>query len=227
MPDGARQPNYFRCEYHGWTYRNTGELIGITQKGGYAVEELDGIPESLDVIPRLESYRGLVFGCLDPGAQPLRDFLGVTTRYIDDWMDASPTGEIVVTGGVWKHRYQANWKIGLEGSDERYHVDMLHKALRVLIERKTGKPFRFQPPDLTLLRTIDAGNGHGISEVNSDEYPRPWRSRIRPSTSRHSSPGWVSNAPRKCSVAGPGGTRSPTPPSPPTTSECCDQSASA
>ena len=43
--------SYFRCEYHGWTYRNTGELIGITQKGGYAVEELDGIPESLDDHP--------------------------------------------------------------------------------------------------------------------------------------------------------------------------------
>ena len=138
-------------------------------------EELDGIPESLGIIPRLESYRGLVFGCLDPGAQPLRDFLGVTTHYIDDWMDASPTGEIVVTGGVWRHRYRANWKIGVEGSDERYHADILHKALRTLIERQTGKPFRFQPPDLTLLKTIDAGNGHGISEINSDEFPRPWK----------------------------------------------------
>ena len=40
--------SYFRCEYHGWTYRNSGELIGITQKSGYAAEELDGIPESLE-----------------------------------------------------------------------------------------------------------------------------------------------------------------------------------
>ena len=27
--------NYFRCPYHGWTYRNTGELIGFPFKAGY------------------------------------------------------------------------------------------------------------------------------------------------------------------------------------------------
>jgi phenylpropionate dioxygenase-like ring-hydroxylating dioxygenase large terminal subunit len=167
--------SYFRCEYHGWTYRNDGELIGVTQKSGYAPAEFEGINSSLDRIPRVDSYRGLIFGSLSPTGQSLDEFLGVTKRYIDDWMDASPTGEIVVTGGVWRHRYDANWKIGLEGSDERYHVDSLHKIARVLIERKTGKPFRFQPADLSWLKTIDAGHGHGVSEINSDALPRPWR----------------------------------------------------
>lgn len=167
--------NFFRCEYHGWTYRNSGELVGVTLRAGYDPAEFDGICNSLDRVPRVATYRGLIFASMSPTGMSLVDFLGVTTRYIDDWMDASPTGEIVVTGGVWKHRYDANWKIGLEGSDERYHVDTLHKVARLLIERKTGKPFRFQPSDLAWLATIDAGHGHGISEINSDAYPRAWR----------------------------------------------------
>ncbi len=28
--------NFFRCPYHGWTYRNTGELRGITYDDAYA-----------------------------------------------------------------------------------------------------------------------------------------------------------------------------------------------
>ena len=167
--------NYLRCEYHGWMYRNTGELVGVTLRSGYAQSEIEDIPRQLGRIARLDTYRGLVFGSLHEDVIPLSEFLGVTKLYIDDWMDASPTGEIVVTGGAWKHRYDANWKLGLEGADERYHVDSLHKVTNVLIERKTGKPFSWRPRDLSTLATIDAGHGHGISEMQSDRYPRPWR----------------------------------------------------
>lgn len=167
--------SFFKCEYHGWTYQNNGDLVGVTQRSGYAPAEFEGIAGRLDRVAVVDSYRGLIFGSMSAEVLPLQSFLGVTKRYIDDWMDASPTGEVVVTGGVWKHTYDANWKIGLEGSDERYHVDQLHKVARVLVERSTGKPFRFQPPNLSWLQTIDAGHGHGISEINSDQMPRPWR----------------------------------------------------
>ena len=33
--DDSGNANYFRCPYHGWTYRNTGELRGITYDDAY------------------------------------------------------------------------------------------------------------------------------------------------------------------------------------------------
>src|SRR5262249_15830442 len=43
--------------------------------------------------------------------------------------------------------------------------------------RRTGQKLtlKFMPPDLTTLETKDAGHGHGISEINSEKWPAPWR----------------------------------------------------
>ena len=165
----------FRCEYHGWMYRNDGSLLGVTRRKGYGPAELAALPKGLDRVSRVHNYRGLIFANLDPQSVSFEDSLGVTTAYFDDWFDLSPTGELVVTGGVWNHVYEGNWKLGLEGSDERYHTDFLHQIFGVLVERDTGSSFRFLPPNLADLTTTDAGHGHGISEVNSDAFPLPWR----------------------------------------------------
>ena len=58
-------------------------------------------------------------------------------------MDRSPTGEVEVTGGIWKHTYLGNWKLQLEGSNEGYHPDYLHKIGRLVAERvqlQAGRP---------------------------------------------------------------------------------------
>jgi phenylpropionate dioxygenase-like ring-hydroxylating dioxygenase large terminal subunit len=169
--------NYFRCEYHGWTYKNNGSLIGITLRKGFKDGELDGIAKSLDRAPRVAIYRGLIFASLSPTGLALEEWLGVAKDYLDVWLDTSPTGEMVVSGGIWKHDYTGNWKIGMEGSDERYHINFLHHVAVVLNKRRTGQTskLKFMPDDMTALETKDAGHGHGISEINSERWPMPWR----------------------------------------------------
>src|SRR5262249_4457465 len=54
----------FRCPYHAWTYRNTGELVGVPfhaeSYGGDAV--LDRAEKGLVPAPRLDTYRRV--GCV-------------------------------------------------------------------------------------------------------------------------------------------------------------------
>jgi phenylpropionate dioxygenase-like ring-hydroxylating dioxygenase large terminal subunit len=55
----------FRCAYHGWTYRNNGDLAAVTYQDRYDAsfrEEDHGLRK----VPRLGIYRGFVFGSLSP-----------------------------------------------------------------------------------------------------------------------------------------------------------------
>jgi len=54
----------FRCPYHGWTYRNTGELIGFPFNQGYGGKGTIEAELSLASVPRIASHQGLVFGSM-------------------------------------------------------------------------------------------------------------------------------------------------------------------
>ena len=62
----------FQCPYHGWTFLNTGKLRGVPWPDGYACDFRD--PKfNVAQVPRVESYRGFIFGTLNPDAPPLVD----------------------------------------------------------------------------------------------------------------------------------------------------------
>jgi phenylpropionate dioxygenase-like ring-hydroxylating dioxygenase large terminal subunit len=117
----------FRCAYHGWTYDNRGELAGVPYSSGYdssfARENF-----ALAKVPRVSSYRGLIFGSLSPVGPTLEERLGPAARLIDQFVDLSPEGEIVLRSGVLKHSYKGNWKMALENSVDGYHPNILHHA---------------------------------------------------------------------------------------------------
>src|SRR5699024_6896442 len=59
--------NFFRCAYHGWTYSNTGDLVGVPFEDRYGD---DFVKEDLGLVavPRVASFAGFIFGCLDEEA---------------------------------------------------------------------------------------------------------------------------------------------------------------
>jgi phenylpropionate dioxygenase-like ring-hydroxylating dioxygenase large terminal subunit len=65
----------FRCAYHGWTYNNRGDLVGVPYAGGYdksfRKEEF-----GLAKVPRVASHRGLIFASLSPTGPSLDEHLG-------------------------------------------------------------------------------------------------------------------------------------------------------
>ncbi|MBS3939808.1 MAG: Rieske 2Fe-2S domain-containing protein [Actinobacteria bacterium] len=126
--------NHFRCPYHNWVYRNDGTLVGMAQKSGYG-DSFDTSEMNLVAVPRLEVYRGLIFACLDPEVIPLRDRLGPTAWYIDQWADRSPVGRIAVTEGVHRYQYPGNWKFQLENGVDGYHGNYVHESFVKILNR--------------------------------------------------------------------------------------------
>src|SRR5437899_617615 len=86
----------FTCTYHGWTYDMGGALVGVPFEEHY--RKLDKKRWGLHPVAKVDSYKGLVFATFDPGAPPLRDYLGNMTWYLDLILDRREGG-IEMIGG--------------------------------------------------------------------------------------------------------------------------------
>jgi len=118
----------FRCPYHGWTYKNTGELAGVPNRAA-AYEGLNEAEWGLLHAPQVDSYRGLVFACLDEQSPPLNDHLGDFRWYLDIHLALCPQGMEVV-GVPHRWRVEADWKSGAENfAGDSYHTQSLHRSI--------------------------------------------------------------------------------------------------
>jgi len=166
----------FRCAYHGWTYRNNGELAGVTYQEGYG-GSLRKEEFGLLQVPRMELYRGFVFGSLSPAGITLDDHLGGPAKeQIDLFVDLSPEGEILVGAGVHKFDYPANWKFQLENAMDGYHPNFTHQTFLDMIQEQIGvRPDAFNGNSSGESR--DLGNGHVMLDYR--RYNREYAERIR------------------------------------------------
>lgn len=118
--------SHFRCSYHGWTYKNSGELIGVP----YMKEGYEGRLKRKDwglVRVRVESYEGLLFGCLDPDAEPLAEYLGDFRFYLDLYLKHG-TGGVEVHGPPDHWVADTDWKICAENfAGDGYHTPVAHQ----------------------------------------------------------------------------------------------------
>jgi len=118
----------FRCPYHGWTFTNTGELVGVPFPQGYG--DLPPRRElALARAPRVDSHRGFVFASLAADGPTLKEHLGVAAEAFDRLADLSPAGEIELTAGWLRHRVAANWKMAVENQVDGYHPRFVHESL--------------------------------------------------------------------------------------------------
>jgi len=150
----------FRCAYHAWTFRNNGELLGVTYSDRYDAsfrKEDYGLRKA----PRMGMYRGLVFGSLSPVGVSLDEHLGRPVKeQIDLFIDLSPEGELDVTAGVHKYGYRANWKFQIENSMDGYHPNFVHQTFFDNIQRRSGANIKDLFISRSAAQTRDLGNGH-------------------------------------------------------------------
>ncbi|PTQ50856.1 MAG: aromatic-ring-hydroxylating dioxygenase, alpha subunit [Hydrogenibacillus schlegelii] len=120
---------FFRCPYHGWTYKNTGELIGVPfQKEAYGDDGLAKEEWPLVPAPRVESIYGMIFGNLDPNAEPLEQWLGDAKFYLDFYFKKSSQG-MEVFGAPQRWIFPANWKLGADNFiGDAYHTAFTHRS---------------------------------------------------------------------------------------------------
>jgi phenylpropionate dioxygenase-like ring-hydroxylating dioxygenase large terminal subunit len=164
--------SHFRCFYHGWTYDNSGALVHIPKDDAYP-EDMDRDAFALTPLPRVERYRGLIFGSVNPNVGSLREHLGLAASKIDFMIDASPTGELFLDAGVHKTSFRGNWKfVGMDG----YHPPVVHQSAFEIFRRNAVKDNAGQDSavaqapkktmnDSPLAVSRDLGRGHVMLDV--------------------------------------------------------------
>ncbi|WP_433282201.1 Rieske 2Fe-2S domain-containing protein [Pseudonocardia xinjiangensis] len=132
---------FFRCPFHGWTYRNSGELLGVPMNRRYSPEHLDKPALSLTPVARVDSYRGLVFASLNPDVPDLVEHLGGVRQYLDR-VFLHPAFEKTLNLGAGRnvHDYPANWKHAAEGGVDGYHAITLHETWFKIRDQSPDRP---------------------------------------------------------------------------------------
>jgi phenylpropionate dioxygenase-like ring-hydroxylating dioxygenase large terminal subunit len=166
----------FRCAYHGWTYRNNGELAGVPYQDAY-----DGTlrKEELGLlrVPRIDSYRGFIFGSMAPAGVTLDDHLGAPAKaQLDLFVDLSPEGEIEVRSGVNKFNYAGNWKFQVENAMDGYHPNFSHETFLDMLQSQSGRRLDVFNGN-SAGESRDLGNGHVMLDYR--RYNRELGAKIR------------------------------------------------
>jgi p-cumate 2,3-dioxygenase alpha subunit len=180
----------FQCFYHAWTFDSDGRLIGVPDEECFG-PTFDRSKFGLVEVPRMESYRGLIFASYDANVEDLTDYLAGAREYIDAMMDAAEVAAafagasnssgngnaatpLQVLRGTHQYGIKANWKLLVENSFDGYHLGPTHatyfqflKDQQVDVSPSTGS--------MKLL-----GNGHAVIEYTGS-WGRPiarWASQF-------------------------------------------------
>ena len=138
----------FRCQYHGWTYRNDGPLVGVPYPERHSADVRERL--GLIALPRVESYRGLIFASFNPDVPPLADYLGPgAIGYIDRFLDQCLGLPLVAHRQAHRIAMEANWKLQLENGMDGYHARIHPPVLlrRHAAAARDQRPLRERPAD--------------------------------------------------------------------------------
>lgn len=126
------------CPYHGWSYDSGGKsrTIKDVQAGCYS-EAFGQENHDLIPVPRFAEYRGFLFGCLNPAAQALDDYLGDTRFFLDLIVDQGAGGVELVPGSS-TYTFRGNWKLQLENGLDAYHLTSTHPSFMKVVERRNS-----------------------------------------------------------------------------------------
>ena len=117
----------YTCPFHGWTFNNNGKLLKVKdpEEAGYPECFNKEGSHDLKKVARFESYKGFLFGSLNPDVVPLSEFLGEAGKIIDMIVNQSPEGLEVLRGSS-TYTFNGNWKLQAENGADGYHVSAVH-----------------------------------------------------------------------------------------------------
>jgi 3-phenylpropionate/trans-cinnamate dioxygenase alpha subunit len=149
----------FSCNYHGWGFGIDGELRGVPGEEEAYGKNFDKSRLGLRPVAKVESFRGFIFGCLDPKAPTLAEYLGEIGPLMDAWADVP--GGIELLGPPSRSIVNGNWKVPTENFvGDAYHVPWSHASI--------NKVLMPMPLDVKMIAGPDVGfqvtsrNGHGL-----------------------------------------------------------------
>lgn len=156
----------FTCPYHGWCYsaasrrQEAGELINMPGAEDFYLGQLNKQDWGLVPVAQVASYKGLVFGTLDPDAPSLDDYLGDMRWGLDLLLEQ---GDLAASPAVARWRIGCNWKFAADNAiGDNYHVDTTHRGAFISLSQMYGSPgipVGKQRPGFTMVTRF----GHGFN----------------------------------------------------------------
>jgi p-cumate 2,3-dioxygenase alpha subunit len=182
----------FQCFYHAWTFDSDGQLIGVPDEECFG-PMFDKSKFGLVAVPRMESYRGMIFVSYDPEVEDLVEYLAGARAYLDAMADAAEVaaafsgsgngngasadgyaGPLQVLRGTHQYGIKANWKLLVENSFDGYHLGPTHATyFQFLRDQKVDVS-----PSTGTMKLL--GNGHAVIEYTGS-WGRPiarWASQF-------------------------------------------------
>ena len=111
----------FSCPFHGWTYNNSGKLIGIPKPDHFG--EIDKSCYGLTELPCLEKYG---FLWVHPSPKGDIDLDALFDKRLNDDLEAWGFQNLVLTHEE-EYITEMNWKLAIDTFGETYHFSVLHK----------------------------------------------------------------------------------------------------
>ena len=142
-------PKVLRCPYHGWTYRQDGQLAAVPEARGF-----DNLDREAVRLPefRVGELSGLVFVCMSDETEALDTYFGD----LPDKLARLRVAELTASRR-YPAAYDHNWKVIADNYLEGYHIPVGHPGLLRMLDYKrylatVGKrhawidgPFRGKP----------------------------------------------------------------------------------
>jgi phenylpropionate dioxygenase-like ring-hydroxylating dioxygenase large terminal subunit len=121
---------FFRCPYHAWSYRNDGSLLAIPFRNGYDGTGLDQTEAANGLTPvgAVHVYRDFIFGRLARTGVSFDEFFGDSLTSIDNMVDRSPEGKLVLEGAPLRYMHPCNWKMLVENQTDTCHPMVAHES---------------------------------------------------------------------------------------------------
>ena len=121
---------FFRCPYHAWSFRTNGKLLSIPLKKGYENTGLDDAEAAggLRPVANLHVYHDFIFVKLNEGGQSFEEFFGESLSSIDNMIDRSPEGKLVIEGAPLRYLHGCNWKMLVENQTDTCHPMVAHES---------------------------------------------------------------------------------------------------
>ncbi|EAQ11395.1 MULTISPECIES: aromatic ring-hydroxylating oxygenase subunit alpha [Maritimibacter] len=125
---GQGNATTFKCNYHHWEYKLTGEFENIPDIETFpqGAPPCGGLTEV-----RVEEWNGFVFFCLDPDGESFDDFIHPLKEHLGPYHF-----DRMVKVTDWTVEWECNWKTSVDAFNESYHVQGIHPELLYFIEDK-------------------------------------------------------------------------------------------
>ena len=109
----------FVCPFHRWTFRNSGDLVRITDEDTFDPRVVGHRPGLTTVA--CETHAGLIFISMADDPPPLKQAIGLPEGYLEPYQ----IDKMKVVRHV-RSEWGSNWKVGVEAFYESYHLHAVH-----------------------------------------------------------------------------------------------------